>query len=322
MVVPLIKLTKSQERDSASSISSKRQRRTPAPDITHISDSMKVSQSQMEDLRAALRKAEQNLAQETKARTAAEELVTSKEKQLEELKLSLGNLQTRYETRMKSSHQLKREHQKLQMEKEAIEKRQEKLSADNLVLKEQLAQLQTEAGEAREALKAGGGIAGDLEIAKEEVRRLTEKNLSLEKSSANTRKDFEFTRSQYQEASTKAAEFAMQISELESQITDLKRQASDEKRRLKELNYKNDLEQHLARVLNLELMLKNRDTMLQRKEEELKALRKGRGVATRGSSVQPGSPRPAGSRAGSPAPGLLAPSTHAVNRASALRHER
>jgi hypothetical protein len=114
----------------------------------------------------------------------------------------------------------------------------------------------------------------------------------------------------------------MQVSELESLITDLKRQASDEKRRLKELNYKNDLEQHLARVLNLELMLKNRDTMLQRKEEELKALRKGRGVATRGSSVQPGSPRLAGSRAGSPAPGLLAPSTHVVNRASALRHER
>jgi hypothetical protein len=316
----LLQTDKSQERDSASSISSKRQRRTPAPDITHISDSMKVSQ--MEDLQAALRRAEQNLAQETKARTAAEELVTSKEKQLEELKLSLGDLQTRYETRMKSSHQLKREHQKLQMEKEAIEKRQEKLLADNLVLKEQLAQLQAEAREAREALKAGGGIAGDLEIAKEEVRRLTEKNLSLEKSSVNTRKDFEFTRSQYQEASTKAAEFATQVSELESQITDLKRQASDEKRRLKELNYKNDLEQHLARVLNLELMLKNRDTMLQRKEEELKALRKGRGVATRGSSVQPGSPRPAGSRGGSPAPGLLAPGTHAANRASALRRER
>jgi hypothetical protein len=321
---PLLKqkLTQSQERDSASSISSKRQRRTPAPDVTHISDSMRASQSQMEDLRAALRKAEQNLAQETKARHVAEELLTSKEKQLEELKISLGDLQTRYETRMKSSHQLKREHQKLQMEKEAIEKRQEKLSADNVVLKEQVAQLQAEVREARDALKTGGGIAGDLEIANEEVRRLTEKNLALEKSAANTRKDFEFTRSQYQEASTKAAEFAAQISELESQIAHLKRQASDEKRRLKELNYKNDLEQHLARVLNLELMLKNRDTMLQRKEEELKTLRKGRGVATRGSSVQPGSPRPTGSRGGSPAPGLLGPNTHAVNRASALRHER
>jgi chromosome segregation ATPase len=276
----------------------------------------------MEDLRAALRRIEQNLAEETEARTAAEELLSSKEKQLEKITSSLGDLQTRYETRMKSSHQLKRENQKLQMEKDSIEKRHEKVLADNTALKELHAQLRAELLEVREALKTGGGSVADMEIAKEEVRRLTEKNLSLEKSYANTRKDFEFTRSQYQEASTKAAEFATQVSELESQGTDLKRQASDEKRRLKELNYKTDLEQHLDRVIELELILKNRDTMLQRKEEELRAMKKGRGVATRGSSVQPGSPRPAGSRGGSPAPGLLVPGTHVVNRASALRHER
>jgi chromosome segregation ATPase len=316
------KLTESQERDSASSISSKRQRRTPAPDVTHISDSIKDSQSQMEDFRTALRTAEQKLAEETKARIAAEEGLASKETQLEEIKSSLGDLQTRYETRMKSSHKLTRENQKLQMEKESIEKRHEKLSADTTALKEQNALLRGELEEARDALKASGGPVADMEIAKEEVRWLTGKNLSLEKSYANTRKDFEFTRSQYQEASTKAAEFANQVKELESQSTDLKREASGEKRKLKELNYKNDLGQHLERILELELTLKNRDSMLQRKEEELKAMKKGRGVATRGSSVQPGSPRPAGSRAGSPAPGLLTPGTHAVNRASALRHER
>ena len=252
----------------------------------------------------------------------AEQLLEAKEKQLEEVKLSLGDLQTRYESRMKFSHQLKRDNQKLQLEKENIERRQEKLSADSLTLKEQLTQVRAELTEARGALKAGDGPVADLESAKEEVRRLTEKNLSLEKSTANMRKDFEFTRQQYQEASTRAAEFATQISELESQRTDLTRQASDEKRRLKELNYKTDLEQHLARVLELELNLKNRDTMLQRKEEELKAMKKARGITTRGSSVQPGSPRLTGSRGGSPAPGLLGPGTHVVNRASALRHER
>lgn len=321
-VVLFSNLTHSQERDSTSSVSSKRQRRTPAPDLTQLSDSIQDSQSQMDDLRVALRRAEQSLAEETKARTAVEELLATKGKQLEEIKSSLGDLQTRYETRMKSSHKLRRENQKLQMEKESTEKRHEKLLAENTALKEQCAQLRAELLDVREAVKTGGGSVADIETAQEEVRRLTEKNLSLEKSYANVRKDFEFTRSQYQEASTKAAEFATQVSELESQNADLKRQASDEKRRLKQLNYKTDLEQHLARVFELELIVKNRDTILQRKEEELRVLKKGRGVATRGSSVQPGSPRLAGSRAGSPGPSLLGSGMHAVNRASALRHER
>jgi chromosome segregation ATPase len=290
--------------------------------VTQVSDSIKDPQSQMDDLRAVLHMTEQKRAEESRARIAAEELLASKERQLEEIKLSLGNLQTRYETRMKLSHKLRRENQTLQMEKEGIEKRHEKIAADSTVLKEQYAHLRGELQEAREALKAGGGSVAEMEMAKEEVHRLTEKNASLEKSYANMRKDFEFTRSQYQEASTAAAESANHVRELEAQSTDLKREASDEKRRLKELNYKADLERHLARVLELELILKNRDTMLQRKEEELKAVKKSRGVATRGSSVQPGSPRPTGSRGGSPAPGLLGPSSHAVNRASALRHER
>jgi chromosome segregation ATPase len=265
---------------------------------------------------------EQKLAEESRARIAAEELLASKERQLDEIKLSLGDLQTRYESRMKLSHKLRREYQTLQAEKDGIEKRREKVSVDNAALKEQCAQLRAELYESREALKAGGGPVAEMELAKEEARRLREKNDSLERSYANMRKDFEFTRSQYQEASTAAAESANHVRELEAQSTDLKREASGEKRRLKELNYKADLEQHLARVLELELTLKNRDTMLQRKEEELKALKKARGVATRGSSVQPGSPRLTGSRGGSPAPGSLWPSSHVVNRASALRHER
>jgi len=223
---------------------------------------------------------------------------------------------------MNTCHQLKRDNKKLRDEKDAIEKRQEKLLSDVAFIREQESQLKVDLAEAREALKMGGGPIAELEVSKEETRRLTEKNASLEKSAANMRKDFEFTRSQYQEASTKAAELATQAVELESQNSGLKRQASDEKRKLREMNYRADLEQHLARVMELELLLKNRDFMLQKKEEELKALRKGRGVATRGSSVQPGSPKPVGSRGGSPAPGLLAIGTHAGSRASALRHER
>lgn len=303
-------------------MSSKRQRLTPAAESTHISDSIRDSQSQVENLRQALRKAEHDAAEEKKARITAEVESADKAKLLEDISRSLGELQTRYETRMKSSHQLKKDNQKLQHEKEVIEKRQEKLLSDIAAVREQERKTKVELAEAREALVAGGGSVAELELYKAEVRRLTEKNSSLERSAANTRKDFEFTRSHYQEASTAAADLARQNAELGTQNADLTRRASDEKRRLNEVNYKTDLEQHLARILELELVLKNREVMLQRKEEELKALKKGRGVATRGSSVQPSSPRPAGSRGGSPAPGLLGSGIHTGNRASALRNER
>src|SRR2546421_4279278 len=129
-------LTKRQERDSVSSISSKRLRRTPALDVTQVSDSIKESPSQMDDLRAILCVTEQKLAEESRARIAVEELLASKERQLDEIKSSLGELQTRYESRMKLSHKLRREYQTLQAEKDDIEKRREKVSVDNAALKE------------------------------------------------------------------------------------------------------------------------------------------------------------------------------------------
>lgn len=52
--------------------------------------------------------------------------------------------------------------------------------------------------------------------------------------------------------------------------------------------------------------LKSRDNLIRRKEEQIAELKRGRGggVQTRGSSVQPRSPR-GGSRGASPAAGML-----------------
>ena len=308
--------------ESINSVSLKRQRLTPAPEITHISDSVRNSQSQLELARHELEITQNSFADAEKARLTTEKELATKQKQLDEHVLSLEALQHRYETRMKQSHAEKNSLQKLQAEKDVVQKRLEKSLADNLALKEQQVRQMAELATSRQELVAGGGAMAEVEAARAEARSHLEKNASLEKSIANIRRDFEFTRQQYQEASTAAAENGSRVLELESENAQLQRQATDEKRKLKELNFKADVQRYLSRIDELELMLQTRDTMLQRKEDELKAIRKGRGVSTRGTSVQPGSPKPSGSRGGSPAPGLLAPGVHAPNRASALRNER
>ena len=209
-------------------------------------------------------------------------------------------------------------------EKASEANRRARILTDNDALKDQRKALQEELNAARTALKEGAGTTGDLETAREQVRQLEKEKTSLEKSNANMKKDFEFTRQQYQNASTVAADSASQVMDLESEITTLKSAASDEKRKLRETNFSNDRERYLAHIQQLQGEVASRDAILQRKEEELKTIKRGRGVATRASSVQPGSPRMGGigaaapgSRGSSPVPGLLS-----VGRMSALRHER
>jgi chromosome segregation ATPase len=312
-------LTITQDDRSSSAIQAKRQRLTPLRDITHISESTKNSQSQIDELKIALRKAQQEATEERKARMVADDSAAYSRDRSKEIIQSLGDLQSRYEKRMKQVHELGHEKQRILTEREADNQRREKLQADNIALKDQRIVLQEELRTARDALLASTNPSiAELESARSTARNATEEAHRLQATITNLRRDFEFTRSQYQDASTKAAEFASQVSDLEAQNAELKRQASDERRKLAELNYKEDRKRDLARIEALERELGNREAVLRRAEEENKALRKGRGVTTRGSSVQPGgggagglggngSPRTVGggSRAGSPALGAL-----------------
>lgn len=312
--------------------------------MTHISESVRHSQSHIDELKLALKKAQQEATEERKARVKAEESASYAEAHLKETRQSLSELQYRYETRTKQVHELKRSTQKLHVDLETSNQRLEKLQTDTIALKDQRLQLQEELREARDALKSSvvPGIA-ELELAREQARTAASQAQQLRTSLDNLRRDFDFTGSQYQDASTKAADLAAQVSELESANAELKRQASDERRRLAELNYREDRKRDLAKIDELEAELANREIVLKRVEEEVKALRKGRGVQTRGSSVQPrdvgmlaggASPRPGaaagggngGSRAASPALGAIGGVGGSYGpvggRASVLRNER
>ncbi|KAI1615849.1 class II histone deacetylase complex subunits 2 and 3-domain-containing protein [Exophiala viscosa] len=309
----------------------KRQRLTPLRDSVEASNINHDTSSQIETLQGMVSKLQSELHTEREARQKAEEDRSQLQEQLDKWRKDHADLQRRYEKRMTKCHVLEGSNKKLLKTIENNKTRQDRAADDHGTMKRRVTELQAELTTVREEVKAGGGDAAALETAREEARGLRAKNNYLDKSLENTRKDFEFTRSQYQDASNKAADFATQARELEEQVAELTKSAGDEKRRLKEKNYEESMKRHLAKISEIEMELKTRDTLLRKLEEENRQLKRSRGVQTRGSSVQPpGSPgldapgRGTRSRQGSPAAGLF-PTTHhgsATNRGSLLRHER
>jgi hypothetical protein len=309
---------------------SKRQRLTPTPLRESENNNAQIPQPvQVQDL---VNKLQGEIAKEKEARRKAEEEKDKVQKQLDQWKSDHAALLRRYEKRMTKCHELEKNNTKLLRTIENNKSRQERTGEDNTMLKEKVKGLQQELNGTREIIKSGGGDAATTEAAREEARDLLARNVHLEKSLENTRKDFEFTRTQYQEASNKAAEFASQVRDLEEKVADLSKQAGDEKRRLKEMNYQESLNHHLSKIAELEQEKRTRDVLLKKLEEENRQLKRNRGVQTRGSSVQPpgspgldppGSGRGPRSRQNSPAPGLLPHhGTTVTNRGSLLRHER
>lgn len=296
----------------------KRQRLTPLADITHISDSMKDGSSQAESLRQSLKAAEQRQNEDARRMNDLEASLASVQKELQDHISSLSKLQHRYESISKSRHELRKEGDKLKSNLATSEQRLEKQTIDIAKMRDERATFQEELRFAREALKgeATTTTVAELELARVEIAKLVKEKSDQTKTIENIRKDFEFTRQQYQMASTSAAEMANANSQLETQIASLKIQLTAKD--MKDMNLKDENVQHRARVEQLERQMKVNEKILMKKDEELRMRgTRGRGVATRASSAQPGSPKP--SRASSPAPGVLAV---AGPRGSALRYER
>ena len=302
----------------------KRQRLTPLRDSVEARNDVKESDNQLICLQEIVKKLQVDLQMEKEARRTAEQDRDKVKEQLAEWRRDHAGLQRRYEKRMTKCHELDREKDKLVKTIENNKARHQRALDEIVALKEKHAEIQQELAVAREEMKSGGSDLAGLETAREAARTLLAKNTFLEKSLENTRKDFDFTRSQYQNASNQAVELAGQVTELEEDNANLTKQASDEKRRLRELNFHEATNRHLAKITQLELERTSRDKLLRKLEEENRQIKRNRGVQTRGSSVQPpGSPGLDGhggrtrSRQGSPAPGLFAP-----NRGSLLRNER
>ncbi|PGH27159.1 hypothetical protein AJ80_01116 [Polytolypa hystricis UAMH7299] len=279
---------------------SKRQRVTPFQDISHISDSMK---GQSQDLEDRAQPCDNNLLEQNKAlarevkRLQAE--LSETRTRLQKTESNFAKLQHRYEARHNEYHKLRQNFDHSVAEVKKKDERLERQRTEIAKFKEERTTLLKDVEDARNAVKEGGGLPAELETAKEEIRKLSKENASLQRTVQQERSQTDYTRQQYQNASTSAAQSAMEVRQLEEQMTELKQKATGDALKMKELKVKNDADRHLARVEELEAALAARDDILTRKEDELRELKKNR-PSTRATSLQPRSPKWGASRPTSP----------------------
>ncbi|KAL8827680.1 MAG: hypothetical protein Q9191_003040 [Dirinaria sp. TL-2023a] len=258
------------------------------------------------ELRSALREAKaENSSLKTTHSQRENELQARVKKtfaHLREQVAALTGLQDRYENQARNLDAVGRERDALTAAATVSERKREANVAEIASLKEVNAKLESDLKQARDMLSGSTapGVA-DLERASAEARRLQMENAGFEKKIASMKREFDFTRSAYQTASTSAAESATEINNLQNEIAILRSRASTNAIELAERNKRNENDTLARHISRLEATLTDREELLRRKEEELKELKRGRGMGTRGSSVLPGSPR--GSRGASPVGG-------------------
>ncbi|KAJ5908567.1 hypothetical protein N7495_001249 [Penicillium taxi] len=222
------------------------------------------------------------------------------ESKLQDWQSVMNDLQYRYESRTESEHKLRRERDSLLETVASLKSLADRSKEDISKLRDERTLLNRELEGARLELKSVPGPLADLETAREEVRRLTKENSSLERKSDYERHQAEYTREQYQNASNVAAQAGNEARTLRKENEDLLRRISSNTVAVRELSNKAELDAYIARISELEITLAQRDDFLQKKEEELREIRKNR-PSTRSTSTAPRSPKwAAGSRPTSP----------------------
>ena len=191
---------------------------------------------------------------------------------------------------------------------------------ENTNHKEKRKTLEQELQIARTALLASPiSATAELETVKAEQRQYQADNAALEKKLEYAKSEVELMRKVYQDASNSVVDCESRITRLEAENKILQTKASTTAIDLAIISQRN--ENTAIRNLNsgLESKLKHTEDVLKRKEEEIRELRRGRGMGTRGTSVKPGS-SPRGSRGVSPVAGETMLRTASKGLGSALRY--
>ncbi|KAI9822578.1 MAG: hypothetical protein M1827_000297 [Pycnora praestabilis] len=231
------------------------------------------------------------------------------EQRLQEHVEALSQLQFRYEDRNREVEILCKERDSAIAAVAQVERRGEMQAMDIVKLKENYLRLETELREVRSQLESLSiPEISQFERLRADLKQTLADKERLEHRIESLTTDFEFTRLQYQQASSHAVENANEATSLREENKALTKKASGEAVRLRQLNQADEMKVHLARIEELELGMAERDDLLRKKEEELKVQTRGRGLATRASSV-PRSPKPY-SRASSPNSGSSVARAH------------
>ena len=288
-------------------VQSKRQRMTPVPEVTHISNSFPPQNNEVAELisdlgiaRAALR-AEQEAHESTKATLQLlQAQADAREVEVLDQKSALGALQSRYEQLTRDHSALRHEKREAERAAVAVEEKYNAIMADYTAAREDRKAVQQLLEESQTRLESSQvPEIAEFQRLQTENQKLTEEKTAAERRATSAQQDREYAQSIYQEASSSAVEATERVKELEGQLSQCQSLASGEALKLRSANNEDEVKQYEAALE--QARAENEDL-----REQVRRRERGRGMNTRGGSVAPKSPRPGGSpvrsRANSRAP--------------------
>ena len=284
----------------------KKQRTTPAPEVTHISNSFPSQNGDVDLLRTELAKRTAALAAEKEAhitvRNSLQIQLEVKEKELREQMSTLGALQTRFEALSREQTALKYRNNELTEAATRMEEKYEKLLSDCTEAREERKKVQGLLSEAQARLEESSiPEVAELQRLRNENQKLSDNKSAAERRATSAQEDRDYAQRVYQDASSSAVQAKERVTQLESQLTQYQSLASGEASRLRTQNNEDEIKQYEAALEKANAELEDLKEQLKKRGD------RGRGMNTRAGSTQPRSPRPGNSptrsRGNSRAPG-------------------
>ncbi|KAL8936752.1 MAG: hypothetical protein Q9216_004771, partial [Gyalolechia sp. 2 TL-2023] len=271
--------------DSSNSEAAKRQRMSPAGNMSHVSDSiLQSSQAQIDHLqRQNAYLTEQNAHLKSQIEYIGTSLTTvqadllvasrtnqdlysqlsthaTQESHISDLEASLSDLQTRYEDKNRSHHHLYIERSRTVTALEETSKKLDRQTSELTTLRATKKSLLSDLEQARRDLLNTDNLdLTRLATAETQARASAAENTTLKTKLASLTSDLEFARQAYQTASTSAADLAEQNTDLVARLETAERKAKGEAVRLAEVNRDNAVREAKKQVQQLKVALEERD---------------------------------------------------------------
>jgi len=293
--------------------SPKRQRFSPAGEVSHISDIVLPTSSSIPKSKAApasnadsadidgqdvqiptllekIKSLELQLQDKEATETTLRQVNTGLELRCSDYESSIAAIQPRYQEALNDRGYFEHEFNMSLVRQTNLKKEVTNKDAEILKLREQKASVDAELAAARAALASSSvPELAEMNKLREELERVTAENEKLVKKAKNMTNDLDYMRGNYQTSSTLAAEHATENNELKTQVEALQQKADASRESIHQIQNSQAIKEYESRVRELKAENEELERALDKMGQELAAVLNGR-RATRGTSV-PRTPR-------------------------------
>ncbi|KAL9592000.1 MAG: hypothetical protein Q9179_007162, partial [Wetmoreana sp. 5 TL-2023] len=266
--------------DAANSDMMKRQRMSPAGNVSHVSNSTIQSspmdqmqqqnvyllhenaslKTQIHQLTTSLNAIKDELATRTRNNQDLQFQITNQQNHMADLEKSLSDLQSRYEDKHRAHLRAHHEKSTLISSRENAERRLEAQTNDFTALRESKRALEQALENARkDLLNTSNPDLNRLAVAENNARTADAEAAKLKENVASLTAQLRDIRQAYHSASSSAADFSAEISTLTNRITGLEQKASGEATRLAQINKDNAIEEARKEIRGLKHALEERE---------------------------------------------------------------